>query len=76
LSATSRWRLEERVWGQRPTICHEVQADATPRDLFRRAIRLEGPLDEAQRQRLLEIAERCPVHRTLTVGSRIETRAS
>lgn len=28
-------------------------------------IELEGPLDEPQRRRLLEIAERCPVHRTL-----------
>ena len=28
-------------------------------------IELVGDLDEAQRQRLLEIADRCPVHRTL-----------
>jgi putative redox protein len=58
------------------TVGHEVQADATPRDLFRRTVRLSGPLDEAQRTRLLEIAERCPVHRTLTAGSRIETAAA
>ncbi|HEY2481355.1 MAG TPA: OsmC family protein [Caulobacteraceae bacterium] len=57
-------------------VSHEVQADATPRDLFRRTVRLTGPLDEAQRARLLEIAERCPVHRTLTAGSRIETAAA
>jgi putative redox protein len=30
-----------------------------------RVIALEGPLDETQRRRLLEIAEKCPVHRTL-----------
>lgn len=30
-----------------------------------RSIRLVGDLDAAQRQRLLEIADRCPVHRTL-----------
>jgi uncharacterized OsmC-like protein len=29
-------------------------------------IHLEGDLDEDQRKRLLEIATRCPVHRTLT----------
>jgi uncharacterized OsmC-like protein len=29
-------------------------------------IELAGPLDAAQRARLLEIADRCPVHRTLT----------
>jgi len=34
-------------------------------DIFDRAIRLEGDLDAAQRQRLLEIADKCPVHRTL-----------
>ena len=34
-------------------------------DEFRRSISLEGDLTEAQRQRMLEIADRCPVHRTL-----------
>ena len=33
---------------------------------FERTITLEGALDDAQRTRLLEIAEKCPVHRTLT----------
>ncbi len=57
-------------------VTHEVQADLTPRDLFHRVVWLSGPLDEAQRARLLEIAERCPVHRTLIAGSRIETAAA
>ena len=42
-------------------------------DLVRRTIELEGNIDEAQRQRLLEIAERCPVHRTLEAGVKVET---
>ncbi|WP_171210743.1 bifunctional alpha/beta hydrolase/OsmC family protein [Ruegeria sp. HKCCA5426] len=42
-------------------------------DLFRRKIRLEGPLDEAQRARLLEIADKCPVHRTLEGSAQITT---
>ncbi len=42
-------------------------------DTFRREIRLEGDLDDAQRARLLEIADRCPVHRTLEHGARVET---
>jgi uncharacterized OsmC-like protein len=29
------------------------------------SIQLEGDLDDDQRQRLLEIADKCPVHRTL-----------
>ncbi len=42
-------------------------------DLFRRRIRLEGDLDDAQRARLLEIADKCPVHRTLVHGAKVET---
>lgn len=42
-------------------------------DCFRREIALEGPLDDAQRARLMEIADRCPVHRTLEAGARVET---
>ena len=42
-------------------------------DRFRRAIRLEGALGDDERARLLEIADRCPVHRTLEQTSLIET---
>lgn len=42
-------------------------------DVFRRQIRLAGKLDEDQRMRLLEIADKCPVHRTLEHGARVET---
>jgi len=34
---------------------------------------LEGPLDDAQRRRLVEIADRCPVHRTLHSEIQITT---
>jgi len=42
-------------------------------DVLSRSIRLEGALDESQRKRLLEIADRCPVHRTLEGELRIDT---
>ncbi len=42
-------------------------------DQFRRKIRLEGPLDQDQRKRLLEIADKCPVHRTLEGSAHITT---
>lgn len=42
-------------------------------DVFTRSIHLEGDLDDEQRQRLLEIADRCPVHRTLEKGAKVET---
>jgi putative redox protein len=43
------------------------------RDVFNREIHMDGDLDAGQRQRLLEIAERCPVHLTLERGSDIAT---
>ena len=42
-------------------------------DRIDREIELSGNLDEAQKLRLLEIAERCPVHRTLTSEIDIQT---
>lgn len=38
-----------------------------------RSITLEGPLDDSQRSRLLQIAEACPVHKLLTGEVRIAT---
>lgn len=38
-----------------------------------RQIRLDGPLDDDQRARLLEIADKCPVHRTLTSDIHVAT---
>jgi uncharacterized OsmC-like protein/alpha/beta superfamily hydrolase len=42
-------------------------------DLVERELELEGPLDEGQRARLREIADRCPVHRTLEGGIVVRT---
>jgi putative redox protein len=43
-------------------------------DVIDRIVELSGILTETQRQRLLEIANRCPVHRTLEKSVRINTR--
>lgn len=43
-------------------------------DKIERWIELDGPLSDEQRKRLLEIADRCPVHRTLTSEIVITTR--
>ncbi|MCQ8185747.1 bifunctional alpha/beta hydrolase/OsmC family protein [Parvularcula maris] len=52
----------------------EEAMDHTPkRDHFTRKITLEGNLDEQQRKRLLEIADRCPVHQTMERGSEVQT---
>lgn len=44
------------------------------RDAFTREITVTGALDEAQRARLAEIADRCPVHQTLERGADVVTR--
>ncbi len=61
------------VAGIRTLAGHQRQAGVVPADLFSRRIEIEGDLDDTQRARLLEIADRCPVHRTLTGGARVET---
>ena len=42
-------------------------------DLFTRTLEIKGDLDEATVKRLYEIADRCPVHRTLESGARVVT---
>lgn len=54
---------------------HEKQPGQTPVDVFERALTLDGDLDTDQRARLLEIADKCPVHRTLEGGARVVTTA-
>lgn len=54
--------------------CAECETKEGMLDRIERQIALAGPLTEEQRQRLLEIANRCPVHRTLTSEVSIRTR--
>lgn len=49
-----------------------IEVDGQPRERIQRAIRLSGDLDETQRQRMLEIAARCPIARTLSQPLLIE----
>lgn len=43
-------------------------------DIFERTIRVKGALDEEQRGRLLEIADKCPVHKSLHSPVVVRTR--
>jgi uncharacterized OsmC-like protein/alpha-beta hydrolase superfamily lysophospholipase len=45
--------------------CAECETKSGRLDRITRRLSLEGELDDAQRARLLEIADKCPVHRTL-----------
>jgi len=55
--------------------CAECETREGMLDQIEVGIALEGQLDPDQRARILEIADRCPVHRTLTSEIRIVTRA-
>lgn len=74
------WPLEEAHVRVRHRKAHAVddratEDDATAKmDRLERELELYGPLEPEQRERLAEIAARCPVHRTLDAGVRIETR--
>jgi putative redox protein len=54
--------------------CAECETKEGMLDRIEREISLSGPLDAEQRARLLEIANRCPVHRTLVSEIDIRTR--
>ena len=56
--------------------CAECETKAGMLDQIERVIAMEGPLDAEQRRRLMEIADKCPVHRTLTSEVRILSRAA
>jgi len=53
--------------------CAECETKEGKIDRIERQIRLEGPLDDAARSKLMEIADKCPVHRTLHSEVLIET---
>jgi putative redox protein len=53
--------------------CGDPDDPSSRIDHFIRELSLEGALDEAQRQRLLAVAGRCPVHRTLQGPAEIST---
>jgi uncharacterized OsmC-like protein/fermentation-respiration switch protein FrsA (DUF1100 family) len=53
--------------------CEDCETKEGMLDRIERAITLRGELDAEQRRRLLEIADKCPVHRTLTSEVSIRT---
>jgi putative redox protein len=70
------WPLDQAVCHLRHSKVHAADCEAceehdVPKakiDRIERRIELRGALDATQRQRLMAIADRCPVHRTLSAG--------
>lgn len=69
-SATARV-LHQKVHAED---CRECESTEGKIDVFEREISLEGDLTDEQRQKLLEIADKCPVHRTLHGEIVVKTR--
>jgi putative redox protein len=61
-------RVQVNVVHQRATL--------DSKDIFNRSIIVEGKIDEDTRQKLLEVADLCPVSKTLQRGSEVKTTLS
>lgn len=70
-------RLETRLRHDRVHAedCADCETKEGMVDRIERHITIDGPLDDAQHAKLLEIADKCPVHRTLHGPISIITRA-
>jgi putative redox protein len=73
-SITLRMYAERKQWPLRGIHVDLDYAERGPgKTVIARKIRLEGELDEAQRERLLQVANSCPVHKILTGSIEIPT---
>ncbi len=75
-SMTIRLYARQKNWplkNVRVSVTHH-RPDLHARDLFEKEISFEGALDDAQKARLIAVAERCPVHLTLTRGADVTTK--
>ena len=75
-SMTLRLYANQKNWdiaAMHVEVFHHFDADQTPHDRFERTITLEGNLNDEQRERLFQIADKCPIHKLLTAGARVVT---
>jgi uncharacterized OsmC-like protein len=70
LKRVTVWLRHSRMYS---ADCLECETRQGMLDRIERDLRFEGPLSAEQRSRLLEIANKCPVHRTLTSELSIQT---
>ncbi|MGW9686689.1 bifunctional alpha/beta hydrolase/OsmC family protein [Flagellimonas sp. 2504JD1-5] len=54
--------------------CENCERDSAKIDTFHREIRLTGDLDDKQKARIMQIADKCPVHKTLHSETQIITK--
>ena len=53
--------------------CEQCEELGAKIDTFHRILKIKGDIDEAQKSRLLEIADKCPVHKSLSTPTQIIT---
>ncbi len=73
---TLRMYAEHKGWAvpdARVRVGHAKDKTRSPADVFTRQIAFEDGLPDDMRARFMEIADRCPVHRTLERGAVVET---
>jgi putative redox protein len=73
---TIRLYADRKGWPLRhvETVVRHSRSGLNSKDLFDLEIALEGDLDQSQKARILEVAERCPVHLTLARGSNVAAK--
>lgn len=54
--------------------CENCESDSAKIDTFQREIKLTGDLDDKQKNRILQITDKCPVHKTLHSETQIITK--
>jgi len=69
-ASRKQWPLEEVLVNvnyakQHAVDCENCEDDTAKLDTFERIITIKGNLDEKQRARLMQIADKCPVHKTM-----------
>jgi putative redox protein len=70
---TLRMYADRKKWNVEKIKVEVAFEKAQHKTIFKREISFEGDLDDDQRARLLQIANSCPVHKTLTNPIEIET---
>jgi putative redox protein len=62
-----QWRIDSLL------VDVENETTAEGKNIFKRTLHIKGPLDEEQMNRLMQIANACPVHKILSQANTVET---
>lgn len=72
-SATVRIYCDRKEWSLKNVHIDIELIEEEGKTIFKRQLRFEGNLDDSQRQRLLNVANACPIHKILTHAITVDT---